>query len=47
MENGHLKILWSLWNGVQDRFSKLAAIAIEVIWMPVTSVEAEGSLSKF
>ena len=35
------------WNGVQDRFPVLAAIAVEMIWMPVTSVEAERSFSDY
>ena len=29
------------WSSVKDRFPLLAAIASEMIWMPVTSVEAE------
>ena len=31
------------WSSVKDRFPLLAAIASEMIWMPVTSVEAETS----
>ena len=30
-----------------DRFPLLAAIASEMIWMPVTSVEAERSFSNY
>jgi len=31
------------WSSVRDRFPLLAAIAKEIIWMPVTSVEVERS----
>ena len=35
------------WSSVMDRFPLLAAIASEMIWMPVTSVEAERSFSNY
>ena len=36
----------SFWTGVQQRYPKLAKIALDAIWMPVASVDVERSFSK-
>ena len=35
------------WKGVHTRFPNLAAIAMQAIWMPVTSVDVERSFSQY
>jgi glucose-6-phosphate isomerase len=35
------------WQGVKTRFSNLAVIALQAIWMPVASVDVERSFSQY